>query len=268
MKGKTNNYLLILFVALVIVGAVFAGIKSYSEYGMTNYLVSKYGWNSKDINIISHDKGRHTLDLDPFTGGWKYHYPVWVVEYQGREFNVEYAKFRFMDDYQLEDVFKWCTEYLQKNVDERISGVEMYSDIIYHSPSLSFEYELPWDTKKVFSKDDAFEILELIIATDGEIGVFLETDDLEKYGQLNEPINIFDKYSVTNEYYDLKENISNSLNEIFNSDVKVVLIIENNTVDFTREKGQFFLLQGYHNQIVYTIDYMQYNSFIFIGNEG
>lgn len=58
--------------------------------------------------------------------------PVWVdfsfeYKYNDRLFFVNRDKGRFYDDYQLEDIEKWSTEWLQENVDKRIVGIPLDS---------------------------------------------------------------------------------------------------------------------------------------------
>ena len=49
-------------------------------------------------------------------------------EYNGRKFFVNRNDGKFYDDYQLEDIENWCTEWLQKNIDENIVGIELIID--------------------------------------------------------------------------------------------------------------------------------------------
>ena len=58
--------------------------------------------------------------------------PKWVdfsfeYKYNDRLFFVNRDKGRFYDDYQLEDIENWSTEWLQKNLDKRIVGIPLDS---------------------------------------------------------------------------------------------------------------------------------------------
>lgn len=73
--------------------------------------------------------------------------PVWVdfsfeYKYNDRLFFVNRDKGRFYDDYQLEDIEKWSTEWLQENVDKRIVGIELNSNHI-------FKYQSKFNNNKI-----------------------------------------------------------------------------------------------------------------------
>lgn len=73
--------------------------------------------------------------------------PVWVdfsfeYKYNDRLFFVNRDKGRFYDDYQLEDIEKWSTEWLQENVDNRIVGIELNSNHI-------FKYQSKFNNNKI-----------------------------------------------------------------------------------------------------------------------
>lgn len=62
-------------------------------------------------------------------------------EYKGRRFIACRNKGAIYDDYQLDDIEKWCTEWLQENVDNRITGVILDTrDILYYSSTIKKGY--------------------------------------------------------------------------------------------------------------------------------
>lgn len=74
--------------------------------------------------------------------------PVWVdfsfeYKYNDRLFFVNRDKGRFYDDYQLEDIENWCTEWLKENVDERIIGIDLDSGHIR-------KYQKVFNNKKLY----------------------------------------------------------------------------------------------------------------------
>ena len=182
-KKKRIMTIVITVIAVCVVG--LCAYKAYPSVAIKPALADKYGWNKSDIKILKHKNAHYEHDfgffgldaMDPPI--WRIN-EKWVCEYKGREFNVEYTDRQFADDYQLEDIFKWCTEWLQENVDPEIVGVEVCSDIIYHSSENSFDYDLPWNTKNVFSKDDAQALILEQSKRENKDGIciFYQTDDL------------------------------------------------------------------------------------------
>ena len=63
-------------------------------------------------------------------------------EYKGTRFIACRNKGAIYDDYQLDDIEKWCTEWLQENVDNRITGVILDTrDILYYSSTTKKGYK-------------------------------------------------------------------------------------------------------------------------------
>ena len=188
--------------SIFILFLAFIGLLAINEvvgnYGLKHYLSKKYEWETEKISIIEYQKSHFDTDfgplgLDASNSIW-YRDRKWICEYNGRQFHVEYYLFRFMDDYQLEDIFKWCTEYLQENYDREVVGVEVYSDIIYHSPDYKFDYSLPWNSNKVFKKDDAKELMQIQMET-GTLNLFYKVNSLFDFGD-KKPV----KYFPNNNY--------------------------------------------------------------------
>ena len=55
-------------------------------------------------------------------------------------FYVDCVNDRYFDDYQLEDLSKWCTKDLQENVDENIVGFETDSSNLYDISAIDNNY--------------------------------------------------------------------------------------------------------------------------------
>ncbi len=188
-----NKHAFVAMLSLFILIGIFVGVNvsgnSHSNKQLSSALCEKYGWESEDIKVLKHKKAHYEHDFG-FFGLDAMNPPIWrinekwVCEYKGREFNVEYTDRQFADDYQLEDIFKWCTEWLQKNVDPEIVGVEIFSDVIYHSS----ENRLPscnlGDTKTVFTKNDAEEILKAQKEVFSYYAIFYKVDDINDYGTI------------------------------------------------------------------------------------
>lgn len=92
------------------------------------YLCMKYDVKPDEIKLVDHQNAYIYWDDDNIF--WLN--PEWVdfsfeYTYNDRNFFVNRYKGKFYDDYQLEDLEKWCTEWLQKNVDKKITGLSIYT---------------------------------------------------------------------------------------------------------------------------------------------
>ena len=183
MKKKR---IIITISVLVLIILSFVGMLTANSYieksGPQKYLAKKYNIKQSEIQIVSYNNNHLEINFDLDSSDvFRYINRQWICEYNGRTFNVEYYLFHFMDDYQLEELFNWCTEYLQQNVDKDIVGVEIYSDIIYHSNNYDFDYLLPWDDKKIFSKNDAKEFLDVQLKHHYGIEIYYPIENFEEY---------------------------------------------------------------------------------------
>ncbi len=263
---KRNIIFVSVLVIFVIAVAILVSSKVFLNYEMKSALAEKYSWKTSDIKIREHEPERTKRNLDLEGGSSIVHYnEKWVCEYNGREFNVEYTNNQYADDYQLEDIFNWCTEYLQKKVDPEIVGVEIFSDIIYHSSeSLDYyEYTLPWTPKKVFDKKDAEKLL-IIQRKYGSVhglGIFYKVDNILDYAKdENEFLNENEKIIIGNEkynkYYEQKKVVL-SRNKLTKDEINIYLI---DKTSFKRNSGA---LSGVSFLTTYTIGDIYYvDSFI------
>ena len=132
MKKRKINVEIMIIVALV---ALLAGYKlldatsyRFVEAKAVHYLCQKYDAQPEDFELVDYNQS-HIYWEEFFVFLEK---PVWIdfsfeFEYNDRKFIVNRFEGKFYDDYQLDDIEKWCTEWLQNNVDERIIGLEIDS---------------------------------------------------------------------------------------------------------------------------------------------
>ena len=183
-----------LLTLVVAVALIVINLCTNSEGLMKAHISHKYGIDENKITVLEYKPSHFDTDFG-FLGldasnTINYINRKWQCEYEGRQFVVEYFNLKYMDDYQLEDIFNWCTEYLQENYDKDIVGVKVYSDIIYHSPKYDFDYALPWGPNKVFNKNDAKAILGTMSKInfqqgDAGLSVFYEAKDLDFYAKFD-----------------------------------------------------------------------------------
>ena len=133
MKNKKKAITIILIVSILIVGFIFGGYfvtKTVMTKGAFEYLQDKYEMTEEQLDILDYETGRYHLVstdwiLEPFIVEW--HNYKWQFDYNGREFFVNRINGRYYDDYQLDDIQLSATEWLSKNVDEHIIGINFDS---------------------------------------------------------------------------------------------------------------------------------------------
>lgn len=92
------------------------------------YLSLKYKESPTKFELVDHNQSHvRSKEYAVF-----FTQPVWIdfsfeYKHNDRLFFVNRDKGRFYDDYQLEDIENWSTEWLQKNIDKRIVGIPLDS---------------------------------------------------------------------------------------------------------------------------------------------
>jgi hypothetical protein len=97
------------------------------------YLSKKYDTVYSSIQIekyhpsklISDFSFKNIFDIDSSPSSNYFCTEKWDCIIDNREFKTEYYMFHFVDDYQLEDIFNWGTEFLQEHVDKNIVGLDI-----------------------------------------------------------------------------------------------------------------------------------------------
>lgn len=127
---KKRNKIIVLVIVLSV--AVIAGVgykiadKFYAPLVQTkavSYLCHKYDAKPNEFEMVDYNQAHIELkEYEIF-----FQKPVWVdfsfeYKYNGRNFVVRKNDNGWYDDYQLEDLEKWSTEWLQANADSSIKG--------------------------------------------------------------------------------------------------------------------------------------------------
>lgn len=121
------------FIFLAIILLTLANLFAYPVVAAQAkiYLSLKYKESPTKFELVDHNQSHvRSEEYEVF-----FMKPKWVdfsfeYKYNDRLFFVNRDKGRFYDDYQLEDIENWCTEWLKENVDERIIGIDLDSDHI------------------------------------------------------------------------------------------------------------------------------------------
>lgn len=118
---------------LLIVAGVFLGLH-ITKINLTNaavdYLCDKYNATEDEFELIDYERSKYFLNDDAIPQLEKGYYK-WEFKYNDRNFFVNLIDGKYYDDYQLEDVEKWCVEWLQENIDKSVYVVEISAFDLY-----------------------------------------------------------------------------------------------------------------------------------------
>ena len=146
--NKPNKALIaLIFIVFFGVGAIGFKIADKVFYPIAkaqtvSYLCEKYNAKPNEFKMKDYNQAHlEWYDIGVFTQTPKWLDFSFEFEYKGRRFIACRNKGAIYDDYQLDDIEKWCTEWLQENVDNRITGVILDTrDILYYSSTTKKGY--------------------------------------------------------------------------------------------------------------------------------
>ncbi|MGN0523451.1 MAG: hypothetical protein ACI4IG_04170 [Eubacterium sp.] len=217
---KSKRFVSVIIIS-VIFFCIFLGVTIYiliPNVLTTNakrYIENKYNITQTEIVEIENSKMHIEIDFVLLERFDVWVVPArWVFNVNGKSFNVEYFENHYVDDYQLEDLELWCTEYLQNNVDSNITGVELYSDMIFHEGThnlfskrykyyshLSIE-PLPYSDNRLWQKDETEEFLSYQYENYNHLGVFIQASNVSKYSETD----------INSEYDNLVQSLNSHAN--------------------------------------------------------
>lgn len=226
------------------------------------YIANKYNIETDLISEVSYTKKHLEPDFVLFEN-----FNIWVVpsrwkfNYGEREFNVEYINDHFVDDYQLEDLEIWCTEYLQDNVDSNISGIELYSDMIFHDNTYDMfskrsryytvrsSKSLSYSDNKLWKQEDISEFLNYQFDNYKHLGVFYKTDNISKYSTTD----------INSSYDNLVQTLNHNATI---SNCTLTPILYSGTLELVRNKDCLYLLYN-KNGTAITVDDTDLNDVVY-----
>lgn len=186
---------------IVIIALILAVYFSYAIFNATNmhfvqakaehYICKKYDIDKSELELVDYrHSGIYWSDKNIF-----YITPVWAdfaFEYKHNDlkFNINRINGRFYDDYQLEEIEQFCTDWLKNNIDERIVGMELssYSIIRFYQINNKSKYY-------IMTESDVQQLLESYDGTYDydTINIFIEVDKIRETAEKN--------YSVAKEMF-------------------------------------------------------------------
>ncbi len=222
---------IVISVVVAIIGVLvgkYLVFKNVMTKGAIDYLQDKYDMSESQLDILDYEAGRlHLVStdwiLEPFKIEW--HDYKWEFNYNGREFFVNRIDTRFYDDYQLDDIQIWATDWLSKNIDEKIVGIHFDSSHLLN-------YQLNYGNQSVITKQDAIQFFNKTCIYDDykdsfvgfDAGIFVE----ESY-----------YYSLSNEE---KDDILNTIkNTLPNSEFFILKKAEDNKIEKSNIKYSIWI---------------------------
>ncbi len=191
MSKKIIKRLAIVFLILVLVFFAYKIVDltnyHFVEARAVNYLCDKYNADKNEFELVDYKPSELYITS---SGELVQHLAFsdfsFEYKYKNKNFFVNRYKGKFYDDYQLDDIEKWCTEWLQENVDKNIIGLFLDSRNIayfYYNTHRNFQY--------IITEDDAEELIlnckkkkDEIIYLPYKIGNEFSYDDYDKYEKL------------------------------------------------------------------------------------
>lgn len=145
-------------VLLVIFGLLFSFQikKTVLKNGAIEYLCEKYDADKSEYELIECQTAKFYISNDAIPE-IKRTNNVFKFCVDGRLFNVEYINGSYFDDYQLDDLYLWTSEYLKNNIDENILGMEISSYMIYDHEESGVRHSEDFDQNKVWNQKDIQE---------------------------------------------------------------------------------------------------------------
>lgn len=130
MKPKKKK-LLIVFLILIIGVLACLSVPAIRTLQAKYYLSQKYDAKMSEFSVKDY-KGKHLMpseDMiffeDYYLVGYSFEF-----EYNGRNFIVSKTDNGLYDDYQLENIQEWCTDWLKNNADLNMRGLSLDTDDI------------------------------------------------------------------------------------------------------------------------------------------
>lgn len=155
----------------------------------------------------------------------------------------------------------WCTEYLQDNVDSNISGIELYSDMIFHDNTYDMfskrsryytvrsSKSLSYSDNKLWKQEDISEFLNYQFDNYKHLGVFYKTDNISKYSTTD----------INSSYDNLVQTLNHNATI---SNCTLTPILYGGTLELVRNKDCLYLLYNKSGTAI-TVDDTDLNDVVY-----
>ena len=130
MKKRVAAAIIIVIASVLCIGIGVSADKVIypcAKAKAVEYLCDKYDAEKSEFKLVDHRNAGAYWDAskDEFFQHLAWKDFAFEFEYNGKNFYVNRCNGKFFDDYQLDDIELWCTEWLKSNVDKSIIGVQL-----------------------------------------------------------------------------------------------------------------------------------------------
>ena len=217
-KKKTLIILVIVLLLSLTYSLLNTSSYSFVKARAVNYLCDKYDADKDEFELVDY---LHSGFHSKYVGEWVdfFHWNDFSFEfkYKDKNFFVNRYKGKFYDDYQIDDIEKWCTEWLKQNVDEHIDSISIETEDIVRYLNNSDK-----SNHYVFSKGDAREYISKYVLNP------------------EQPKTIYIYYDDKSENIDfVYNNVKSKMDDVFSIDSKAYLNTSSHTGKW--EISKFYL---------------------------
>ena len=127
---KSKKFILAILIIIIALVLIYSAILQIPK----SYLSEKYNLERNEIKSVyfvpsyfrnESNNSSNIFDFEKVNSKWK-------IKYKDDTFYVDYIYGKYYDDFQLTQIYNWSVDYLQKNIDSNISGIEIHSECIYY----------------------------------------------------------------------------------------------------------------------------------------
>lgn len=130
MNKKTKKIIIAILIVISCVGLykiIDATSYTFVRMKAEAYLCQKYDAKPSEIELVDYKHAKPYWNHDPIISELHWTDFSFEFEYNDKKFFVNRDEGKFYDDYQLDDIEQWCTEWLKENIDEKIIGINIES---------------------------------------------------------------------------------------------------------------------------------------------
>ena len=143
----------------------------YVKARAVTYLSHKYDAKRSEFELVDYQHAGTYWDSsrDEFFQFLAWRDFSFEFEYNDRRFFVNRFRGKFCDDYQLEDMEIWCTQWLQENIDKNIIGINLnilFVNRYYDNVGKKYSEQI--------QKDDVFDMMN---NPDFHVWVYCKSED-------------------------------------------------------------------------------------------
>ena len=212
MSKKNKKWIIIVILILlsVLCACMILNLSSYHfvKARAVNYLCDKYDADKDEFELVDYlHSGFHEEPDGEWVDFINWHDFSFEFKYKNKSFFVNRYNGKFYDDYQIEDIEKWCTEWLKENVDEHIDSVSIETeDIVLYLDNTGK------NNKYIFSKSDSKEYITKYVLNPVQSKIVYIS-----YDEKCENVNI------------VYDNVKSKMDDVFSIDSKAFLNISSHT---------------------------------------